>query len=62
MAYVFNPLSGEFDVVIKDGFLPYKIIPLGASVTIDTNRQAFISEGIEIYGELTVNGDLVLDV
>lgn len=60
MAYVFNPLSGEFDVVFRDGFLPYDHIDNGLVLRVPAYRQMNIVEEITVLGELTVEGSLNL--
>lgn len=60
MAYTFNPFTGNFDTIVKDGFLPYCHIQAGLSVTVPEYRELITTNELEVLGELVVLGTVTL--
>jgi len=56
-----NPLTGELDLVsIDDENFSYNNVAADSEVEIPENQQMIVFEDINVDGELTINGDLVI--
>ena len=60
MAYTFNPFTGTFDTIVKDGFLPWNYVASGTIVTVPQYRENNTVEELVVLGELVVNGLVAL--
>ena len=63
MAFKFNPLTGQFDLVGSGTSSPenfsYELIATGVTVTIPLYQQMIVHELLVIEGTLVVDGTLV---
>ena len=59
MSFAFNPFTGNFDIFRLDNF-SYNIIPLGFVIFIPNNQQMIVSKEIDILGEASIVGELVV--
>ena len=61
MPFKLNPLTGELDLVsIDDENFSYNNVAADSEVEIPENQQMIVFEDINVDGELTINGDLVI--
>ena len=61
MPFKYNPLTDKLDVVsIDDENFSYNNVAADCEVEIPENQQMIVFEDINVDGELTINGDLVI--
>lgn len=67
MSVTFNPFTGNFDFVgtgspstSADNF-SYHTIPASSLITIPINQQMIVVDGLDVEGELIIDGMLVVD-
>lgn len=57
--FVFNSLTGDFDLVSVDNF-SFDYIASGKTVDVPVNQQMFVYEVLTVDGVLNIDGSVVL--
>jgi len=57
---VFNPLTGEFDIITDNNF-SYEGVPTSKVLSIRENNQMTIHEEFNLEGELRLDGSFILE-